>query len=185
MGTTFENHNGYSVGIGPIGTAIVGYRKGRLLSVLLGDNEEQVTRQLRQLFPDLVAHGKCEDLYGVADRLASFPDGSACLSEVPVILSGSLFQIAVFLAIREIPIGRTVSYSLIARKIGRPKAVRAVASACAANPLAIVVPCHRVARSDGKVSGFAWGVDRKRLILGLEQTHTAMATIPSGSDNPH
>jgi AraC family transcriptional regulator of adaptative response/methylated-DNA-[protein]-cysteine methyltransferase len=87
---------------------------------------------------------------------------------IPIKLSGTYFQMAVWSAIREIPPGQVSTYSQIAARIGRPKAVRAVASACGANPIAILVPCHRVVRGDGKASGYAWGLERKERLLEIE-----------------
>jgi len=87
---------------------------------------------------------------------------------LPLDIQGSSFQQRVWLALREIPPGSTVSYRELADRIGRPKAVRAVATACAANPVAVLVPCHRVVRSDGNLAGYRWGIERKRALLERE-----------------
>lgn len=87
---------------------------------------------------------------------------------LPLDLRGTAFQQRVWQALREIPPGSTVSYAELARRIGRPQAVRAVANACAANSLAVAVPCHRVVRRDGDLSGYRWGVERKRALLARE-----------------
>jgi AraC family transcriptional regulator of adaptative response/methylated-DNA-[protein]-cysteine methyltransferase len=88
--------------------------------------------------------------------------------DLPLDIRGTTFQQRVWQALREIPVGETASYTDIARRIGSPKAVRAVAQACAANALAVAIPCHRVVRNDGALSGYRWGVERKRALLEKE-----------------
>jgi len=88
--------------------------------------------------------------------------------DLPLDVRGTAFQQRVWQALQEIPVGETVSYAEIARRIGSPKSVRAVAGACAANALAVAIPCHRVVRNDGSLAGYAWGVERKRALLGRE-----------------
>jgi AraC family transcriptional regulator of adaptative response/methylated-DNA-[protein]-cysteine methyltransferase len=92
---------------------------------------------------------------------------------LPLDIRGTAFQQRVWRALQEIPPGQTVSYAEIARRIGTPKAVRAVAGACAANNLAVAIPCHRVVRNDGTLSGYAWGVDKKRTLLDREADQAA------------
>ena len=95
---------------------------------------------------------------------------------IPLSPKGTVFQKEVWQALLRIPAGTTVSYSELARKLGRPKATRAVATACAANKLAVVIPCHRVVRSDGSLGGYRWGIERKRALLNLEATLAASAS---------
>ena len=90
------------------------------------------------------------------------------MHQIKLDLHGTAFQQRVWQALREIPAGNMISYSLLATSIGQPKAARAVASACAANKIAVVIPCHRVVRNDGALSGYRWGVDRKRMLLEME-----------------
>ena len=92
---------------------------------------------------------------------------------LPLDVRGTAFQQRVWQALREIPVGETVSYGEVARRIGAPKAVRAVAAACAANKLAVAIPCHRVVRNDGSLSGYAWGVERRRALLDREASQSA------------
>ena len=107
-------------------------------------------------------------------RASSWPRSSASSKrpglglDLPLDVRGTAFQQRVWQALREIPAGETVSYAEIARRIGAPNAVRAVAGACAANPLAVAIPCHRVVRNDGGLSGYRWGVERKRALLDRE-----------------
>jgi AraC family transcriptional regulator of adaptative response/methylated-DNA-[protein]-cysteine methyltransferase len=93
--------------------------------------------------------------------------------DLPLDVRGTAFQRRVWQALQTVPVGECVSYSEIARRIGSPSAVRAVAGACAANNLAIAIPCHRVVRNDGALSGYAWGVERKRALLDREAQRTA------------
>lgn len=88
--------------------------------------------------------------------------------DLPLDIRGTAFQRRVWRALKDIPVGRTISYAELARRIGSPKAVRAVAGACAANNIAVAIPCHRVVRYDGSLSGYAWGVDRKRALIAKE-----------------
>ncbi|MCS4088591.1 methylated-DNA--[protein]-cysteine S-methyltransferase [Rhizobium sp. BK176] len=168
MGTNTSALNGYVVDKGEIGSVIVGYRNGRVAAVLLGDDVADVVRQLGARFSDIAARGPCDDGHGVARKVAAYMDGEDWTFDAQTEVSGTSFQKTVWRAIQSIPRGRTETYAQIAAKIGRPKAVRAVASACAANPIAILVPCHRVVRSDRKASGYAWGMDRKSAILASE-----------------
>lgn len=104
-----------------------------------------------------------------AQQLAGLVEGDG--ARLPLDLRGSAFQLEVWAALQAIPVGETRSYAGIAQAIGRPSAVRAVGSACGANPVALAVPCHRVVRSDGGLGGYAWGLDRKRALLDLEMRH--------------
>jgi len=109
------------------------------------------------------------DAAGAASRLARYFGGELeVLAEQPVRLLGTEFQCGVWSALREIPAGETVSYTELARRIGAPKSVRAVAQACGANRIAVAIPCHRVVRNDGALSGYRWGVARKRALLEKE-----------------
>ena len=103
-------------------------------------------------------------------RVVAFVEAPEIGLDLPLDVRGTAFQHRVWRALREIPVGETVSYAEIARRIGSPKAVRAVAGACAANNFAVAIPCHRVVRMDGSLSGYAWGVERKRILLDRENT---------------
>ncbi|MDT4826431.1 Bifunctional transcriptional activator/DNA repair enzyme Ada [compost metagenome] len=101
-------------------------------------------------------------------RVVGFIEAPALGLDLPLDVRGTAFQERVWQALREIPPGSTASYAEIAERIGSPRAVRAVAQACAANSLAVAIPCHRVVRSDGNLSGYRWGVERKRRLLERE-----------------
>lgn len=169
MGTVMEAQNGYAVEELEIGSVIVGYRCGKVAAILLGDDAADVRRQLDERFPDIALNGPCRDSHGVARKLAAAILDEDLPLDIQFDVVGTSFQKAVWNAIRSIPHGRTETYARIAEKIGHPKSVRAVASACGANPLAVLTPCHRVVRADGRPSGYAWGMARKHAILMLER----------------
>ena len=106
-------------------------------------------------------------------RVVGFVEAPRIGLDLPLDVRGTAFQQRVWQALQEMPVGTTVSYAEIARRIGAPKSVRAVAGACAANKLAVAIPCHRVVRNDGALSGYAWGVDRKRALLDREASQNA------------
>ena len=139
-----------------------------LRAILLGDERNDLLADLQARFPDarrLEAPAELADTLGEVAGFIAAPQRSLRL---PLDAHGTDFQQRVWRALRELPAGATASYTQIARRIGAPRAVRAVATACAANPLAVASPCHRVGRSDGALSGYRWGVARKRALLERE-----------------
>lgn len=127
---------------------------------------------LQAAFPDARIFAADAEAQGWARQVAGLVDAPASLDiDVPLDLRGSAFQLSVWAALQDIPVGQTRSYADIARNIARPSAVRAVGSACGANPAALLVPCHRVLRSDGSLGGYAWGLERKRALLDMEMRH--------------
>jgi len=139
------------------------------------DELGMVSNELHRRFPKERVLAGGDGVHRLAGQLA---DGLATplRPEIPfevLDLRGTAFQLRVWHALRDISAGKVASYGEIARRIGRPKAVRAVASACAANPVAVLVPCHRIVRSDGGLSGYHWGVWRKRALLAWEQEGVA------------
>lgn len=151
-----------------LGLVLVARSDAGLRLVTLGDDAEALKADLAKRFkharivPDNA--GLAADLKAVA-KLIDRPDHRLTL---PIDDQGTELQKALWAALREIPAGETASYADIARAIGRPSAFRAVAQACGANPLAVITPCHRVVRSDGGLSGYRWGVERKRALLARE-----------------
>jgi AraC family transcriptional regulator of adaptative response/methylated-DNA-[protein]-cysteine methyltransferase len=156
-----------------LGLALVARSEAGLRLVTLGDDVEALRADLAarfkpaRLVPD--AEGLAAELRAVAD-LIDHPDHRLTL---PIDTRGTELQQAVWAALRQIPAGRTASYADIAKAIGRPGACRAVAQACGANPLAVITPCHRVVRADGGLSGYRWGVERKRALLAREASREA------------
>jgi AraC family transcriptional regulator, regulatory protein of adaptative response / methylated-DNA-[protein]-cysteine methyltransferase len=157
----------FATGSSSLGTILVAASRQGLCAVLLGDIRASL-RDLRQRFPGA---GLIADDVGLATplaRIAALIEFPAQGLDLPLDLRGTPFQRRVWRALVRIPVGATVSYGDIARSIHAPKAVRAVAQACGANVLAVVIPCHRVIRSDGALSGYRWGVARKRELLERE-----------------
>ena len=159
----------YAIGSCSLGLVLAARSAQGVSAVLLGEDREALRAELHGRFP---AAQLVEDEGGLASLVAEvsgFMEAPESGFTRELDLRGTEFQRAVWSALREIPAGHTTTYAAIARRIGRPEAVRAVAQACAANRLAVIVPCHRVVRSDGDLSGYRWGVDRKRELLKREQ----------------
>lgn len=158
----------YVCGNSRIGLVLTAHSEKGVCAVLLGDELSLLILELEQRFPQaMFAEG--EDHCGkIWQSVVNQIENPHQKEKLTLDLRGSDFQRRVWQALSEIPIGTTASYSDIAKKIGHPRAVRAVAGACAANPIAIVIPCHRVVRSDGSLSGYRWGVERKAALLKSE-----------------
>jgi AraC family transcriptional regulator of adaptative response/methylated-DNA-[protein]-cysteine methyltransferase len=137
-------------------------------SILLGNDPDALVRNLQDRFPRANLIGADEKYEALVARVVGFVEAPGLGLDLPLDVRGTAFQQRVWQALQEIPVGQTVSYAEVARRIGSPKAVRAVAGACAANNLAVAIPCHRVVRNDGSLSGYAWGVERKRVLLDRE-----------------
>jgi AraC family transcriptional regulator of adaptative response/methylated-DNA-[protein]-cysteine methyltransferase len=127
----------------------------------------------RIAFPRAKLIGADRDYESLVARVVGLIEAPSIGFGLPLDIRGTAFQQRVWRALQEIPPGQTVSYAEVARRIGTPKAVRAVAGACAANNLAVAIPCHRVVRNDGTLSGYAWGVDKKRILLDREADQAA------------
>ena len=155
-------------GDGPLGRCLVVESERGICAVLPGDNDSSLYDQLASLFPNARLHPGDEVFrLRVAQVFSHLNDHRQPFS-LPLDLRGTAFQLQVWQALRQIPAGETRSYRQVAQSMGRPRAVRAVASACAANKLALVIPCHRVVREDGALSGYRWGTARKALLLARE-----------------
>jgi len=150
-----------------LGSVLIATTAKGLCSVKLGDDAARLQRLLAAEFS--AAEIVEQDLRELKARILAFIDGEAGLARIPLDIRGTVFQRKVWDALRRIPSGETRSYRDIARAIGAPAAVRAVGSACGANPVALVVPCHRVLRTDGGLGGYAWGVERKQRLLEIER----------------
>lgn len=159
----------YSTGECSLGRCLVAISERGICAVLLGDNDAQLLAELQKTLPAARYFTAGTDFsQQMATVIASLEQPGSTLS-LPLDIRGTAFQQLVWQALRAIPAGETRSYQQVADSIGKPKAVRAVASACAANRLAIVVPCHRVVRGDGALSGYRWGVTRKAALLQREK----------------
>jgi AraC family transcriptional regulator of adaptative response/methylated-DNA-[protein]-cysteine methyltransferase len=161
----------FAVGQCSLGAILVASSKKGVASILLGNDPNTLVRNLQDRFPKANLIGADSDYEALVARVVGFVEAPGLGLDLPLDVRGTAFQQRVWQALQEIPVGQTVSYTEIARRIGSPKAVRAVAGACAANNLAVAIPCHRVVRNDGSLSGYAWGVVRKRLLLDREAPH--------------
>jgi AraC family transcriptional regulator, regulatory protein of adaptative response / methylated-DNA-[protein]-cysteine methyltransferase len=165
-----------------LGTALVAKSPRGICAVLLGDDPAALLRDVIRRFPGAAVRATDDVPDSDIERVFAAVASPGTDVDVPLDLHGTVFQQAVWAALREIPPGTTASYRELAERIGRPTAVRAVAAACAANPVAVLVPCHRVLRSDGGLSGYHWGVERKRALLDRErETATASAAAPAAT----
>ena len=158
----------FAVGQASLGAVLVAATDKGVCAILLGDDPETLVRDLQDRFPRAeFKGGEAEFERMVAEVVGLVEAPGQCLG-LPLDIRGTAFQQRVWAALRAIPPGKTATYTEIARAIGQPKAVRAVAQACAANPLAIAIPCHRVVREDGDLSGYRWGIERKRKLIDRE-----------------
>jgi AraC family transcriptional regulator, regulatory protein of adaptative response / methylated-DNA-[protein]-cysteine methyltransferase len=158
----------FAVGQSSLGAILVASSKRGVASILLGNDPDALVRNLQDRFPRANLIGADEKYEALVARVVGFVEAPGLGLDLPLDVRGTAFQQRVWQALQEIPVGQTVSYAEVARRIGLPKAVRAVAGACAANNLAVAIPCHRVVRNDGSLSGYAWGVERKRVLLDRE-----------------
>ena len=153
----------------PLGCILLASTGRGLCSVKIGDTAEALVKTLAAEFSeaDLRQDGKA--LKTEKDQVLAFLSGDATLAKLPLDIRGTVFQQRVWTALRQIPRGETRTYKDLASAIGAPKAVRAVGSACGANPVALVIPCHRALRTDGGLGGYAWGLERKQKLLKIER----------------
>lgn len=169
----------FAVGQTCLGAILVASSKKGVAAILLGDDPDGLVQDLQDRFPRAHLIGADRDYEGMVARVVGFVEAPEVGLNLPLDVRGTAFQQRVWQALREIPPGSTVSYAEIARRIGSPKAIRAVAGACAANNIAVAIPCHRVVRHDGSISGYAWGVDRKRALLEHESRSAWQASPTS------
>ncbi len=137
-------------------------------AITLGDDAQTLVRAFQDDFPNAQLVGGDADFERIVAAAVGFVEGAQQEFTLPLDVRGTAFQQRVWQALRDIPAGKTASYSEIAARIGAPGSVRAVAGACAANRIAVAIPCHRVVRTDGSLSGYRWGVERKRALLQRE-----------------
>jgi AraC family transcriptional regulator of adaptative response/methylated-DNA-[protein]-cysteine methyltransferase len=161
---------GYTVAESPLGLLLVAATERGVCSVQLGDSAEELEGALRAEFPRADVRADEAGLQPQVRALLDYLEGQRPHPELPLDVQGTAFQKRVWEELRRIPPGQTASYGEIAGRIGQPTAARAVARACATNPVALVTPCHRVVGQDGSVSGYRWGVARKRKLLEGEQS---------------
>jgi len=162
-------HIRFAVGECSLGSILVAASVRGVCAILLGDNPDALARELQDRFPEAELEAGGEEFEVWVATVVGFVDAPRIGLHLPLDIRGTAFEQRVWQALRDIPPGSTATYSEVAQRIGAPKAARAVAGACAANPLAVAIPCHRVVRTDGSLSGYRWGVERKRALLEAER----------------
>jgi AraC family transcriptional regulator, regulatory protein of adaptative response / methylated-DNA-[protein]-cysteine methyltransferase len=158
----------FAVGQSSLGAIVVASSAKGVVSILIGDDPDQLARDLQDHFPKARLVGGDRAYEELVAKVVGLIEAPALGLDLPLDVRGTAFRQRVWQALQDIPSGTTATYADIAARIGVPKAVRAVASACAANRIAVAIPCHRVVRSDGTLSGYAWGVERKQRLLDAE-----------------
>ncbi|MGG4605010.1 methylated-DNA--[protein]-cysteine S-methyltransferase [Paenalcaligenes sp. Me131] len=160
----------FALGQCSLGAIAVAQSQHGVCAILLDDDPQTVLQQLQDLFPNAQLIGDDPDFDALVAHVVGAIEQPNIGIHLPLDIQGTAFQERVWQALREIPPGRTISYSELAQRIGSPKAVRAVANACGANKLAFAIPCHRVVRSSGELGGYRWGLARKQQLLQREQS---------------
>ena len=160
----------FAVGECSLGSILVAATARGVCAILLGDDPAALANELEDRFPRAELVGADREFESLVARIVGFVETPAPGLDLPLDIRGTTFQRRIWLALRDVPAGATASYSDIADRVGSPNAARAVARACAANPLAVAIPCHRVIRNDGTLGGYRWGVERKRALIAREAT---------------
>lgn len=160
-----------AIGNTSLGLVLVGATDRGVCTILIGDNRDALLADFAKRFPHATpAYGDATFAKLLTAAIGLIDDPSSA-QNLPLDIRGTVFQQKVWQALRDIPAGTTLTYAQLAARINAPKAARAVAGACAANPVAIAIPCHRIIRNDGTLSGYRWGVERKRILLEREKAH--------------
>ncbi len=158
----------FAVGHSSLGPVLVAASAKGIAAVLIGEDRDKLTGELRKIFPHAELVAGDSGFERTLDRVIALVERPEKPVDLPLDIRGTAFQQRVWKALLSIPLGTTATYTEVADQIGHPTAVRAVAHACATNPLAVVVPCHRVVRADGGMAGYRWGIERKRTLLERE-----------------
>jgi AraC family transcriptional regulator, regulatory protein of adaptative response / methylated-DNA-[protein]-cysteine methyltransferase len=165
-GANTEIH--FAIGECSLGSILVAKSEKGICAILLDQDPDALVRDLQDRFPRATLVGGEPGFEDLVAKVVGYVEAPQLGLDLPLDVRGTSFQQRVWQALQEIPAGKTASYAEIAERIGAPKAVRAVAQACASNCLAVAIPCHRVVRNDGALSGYRWGVERKRALLDRE-----------------
>jgi AraC family transcriptional regulator of adaptative response/methylated-DNA-[protein]-cysteine methyltransferase len=158
----------FAVGQCSLGSILVAATEKGISAIIMDDDPESLVRHLQDRFPRAELIGGDEAFEQLVAQVVGLVEAPGLGLDLPLDLRGTTFQQRVWAALREIPPGTTATYTGIAERIGEPKSARAVANACGANPVAVAIPCHRVVHQDGSISGYRWGVERKRTLLARE-----------------
>ncbi|HEY4541953.1 MAG TPA: bifunctional DNA-binding transcriptional regulator/O6-methylguanine-DNA methyltransferase Ada, partial [Noviherbaspirillum sp.] len=168
----------YAIAPCTLGNVLVAQSESGVCAILLGDDCAVLHADLRKRFPRALLREGGDGFESLISEVVRLIDAPGLGANLPLDIRGTAFQRRVWQALRAIPPGTTVTYTELARRLEAGTAVRAVASACAANPLAVAIPCHRVVRSDGALAGYRWGLERKRLLLDKEAAEAAKTVAP-------
>ena len=158
----------FAIGQCSLGAILVARSNKGLCTIALGDDPDALARDLQDRFPRARLVGDDGEFEKTVAKVVGFVEAPHIGFDLPLDVRGSAFEERVWRALQDIPPGETASYLQVARRIGEPRSARAVARACAANTIAVDIPCHRVVRTDGALSGYRWGVERKRALLQKE-----------------
>jgi AraC family transcriptional regulator of adaptative response/methylated-DNA-[protein]-cysteine methyltransferase len=158
----------FAIGACSLGAILVAATDKGICAILMGDDPELLARDLQDRFPRAELRGAEADFEATVAKVVGFVESPGIGLDLPLDVRGTAFQQRVWQALRAIPSGSTVSYAELAERVGLPSGARAIAGACAANPVAVAIPCHRVVRQDGSISGYRWGVERKAALLKRE-----------------
>ncbi len=158
----------FAIGACSLGAILVAATDKGICAILMGDDPDQLARDLQDRFPAAELRGAEADFEHTVALVVGLVEAPAIGLDLPLDVRGTAFQQRVWEALRAVPAGQTISYAALAERIGLADGARAIAGACAANPVAVAIPCHRVVRTDGALSGYRWGVERKRALLARE-----------------
>jgi len=164
---------GWWMGLSDLGWMLIGATTRGICWLTFGEEPGAMLEELRAAFPKATLSNDESRLYAWFERVRDFVLLPREALDLPVDIQGTAFQSRVWKALRQIPLGDTVSYGDVAKRLGEPAATRAVASACAKNQIAVLIPCHRVIAADGRMAGYRWGTERKRQLLEREAGETA------------
>ena len=159
---------GFAIAPCSLGFVIIAVSEQLIRSIMVGDDPEMLMSDLQNQFPHHAIELTENDDAGLVAKVVDLIERPDKALELPLDIRGTDFQMRVWDALQEVPAGTTVSYTFLAEQIGAPNAVRAVAQACAANPLAVAIPCHRAVSANGDLAGYRWGIERKRALLERE-----------------
>ena len=171
----------FAVGACSLGAILVAATVRGICAISLGDDPQALVCALEARFPSAELIGGDREFEALVARVVGFVETPALGLDLPLDIRGTAFQQRVWQALRDIPLGTTLSYRELAARIGSPAATRAVARACAANPIGVAIPCHRVIRADGTLASYRWGVERKRALLDREAASPPPPTTGGGS----
>ena len=163
----------FAIGECSLGAILVAASERGVCAILLNDDPDAALRELQDRFPRAELVGGDPAFDALVARVVGIVEAPALGTDLPLDIRGTAFQQRVWQALRDIPAGTTTTYTALAKQLGMPRSVRAVAGACAANPVAVAIPCHRVVRSDGGLAGYRWGIERKRALLAREAQQAA------------